>query len=89
MLGVPGIASRIFSSVRDAGINVIMISQVRPRTRHARTPGLGLGLCRVWLYGCVGVDSASPTTTGPMAVGHVTAGRLVHCATPRSPSSRC
>ncbi|KXZ53017.1 hypothetical protein GPECTOR_8g385 [Gonium pectorale] len=27
MVGVPGIASRIFSSVRDAGINVIMISQ--------------------------------------------------------------
>ena len=27
MVGVPGIASRIFASVRDAGINVIMISQ--------------------------------------------------------------
>lgn len=27
MVGVPGIASRIFSTVRDAGINVIMISQ--------------------------------------------------------------
>ncbi|KAJ9533496.1 hypothetical protein QJQ45_026558 [Haematococcus lacustris] len=27
MVGVPGIASAIFSSVRDAGINVIMISQ--------------------------------------------------------------
>ncbi|KAG2486268.1 hypothetical protein HYH03_015092 [Edaphochlamys debaryana] len=27
MVGVPGIASRIFSCVRDAGINVIMISQ--------------------------------------------------------------
>lgn len=29
MVGVPGIASAIFSTVRDAGINVIMISQVR------------------------------------------------------------
>lgn len=28
MMGVPGIASAIFSTVRDAGINVIMISQV-------------------------------------------------------------
>lgn len=28
MVGVPGIASAIFSTVRDAGINVIMISQV-------------------------------------------------------------
>jgi predicted amino acid-binding ACT domain protein len=27
MVGVPGIASAIFSTVRDAGINVIMISQ--------------------------------------------------------------
>lgn len=27
MVGVPGTASSIFSSVRDAGINVIMISQ--------------------------------------------------------------
>lgn len=30
MMGVPGIASAIFSTVRDAGINVIMISQVQP-----------------------------------------------------------
>lgn len=27
MVGVPGIASTIFSQVRDAGVNVIMISQ--------------------------------------------------------------
>ncbi len=27
MVGVPGIASAIFSTVRDAGVNVIMISQ--------------------------------------------------------------
>lgn len=27
MAGVPGIASRVFSGMRDAGINVIMISQ--------------------------------------------------------------
>ena len=28
MVGVPGIASAIFSTVRDANINVVMISQV-------------------------------------------------------------
>ncbi len=27
MVGVPGIASAVFSTVRDAGVNVIMISQ--------------------------------------------------------------
>lgn len=27
MVGVPGTASTIFSTVRDAGVNVIMISQ--------------------------------------------------------------
>ncbi len=31
MVGVPGTASDIFGSVRDAGVNVIMISQVRAR----------------------------------------------------------
>ena len=30
MVGVPGIASAIFSTVRDANINVVMISQVDP-----------------------------------------------------------
>lgn len=29
MVGVPGTASTIFSTVRDANVNVIMISQVR------------------------------------------------------------
>jgi len=29
MVGVPGMASAIFGTVRDAGVNVIMISQVR------------------------------------------------------------
>ena len=28
MVGVPGTASDIFGAVRDAGVNVIMISQV-------------------------------------------------------------
>jgi aspartokinase len=34
MVAVPGIASAIFSTVRDANINVIMISQVRQRARR-------------------------------------------------------
>ncbi len=33
MVGVPGTASDIFGAVRDAGVNVIMISQVRTASR--------------------------------------------------------
>lgn len=36
LVGVPGIASAIFSTVRDANINVIMISQVRAGYTRAR-----------------------------------------------------